>query len=126
MKLTIEINNSDNPREVRDAFHSIWGLYKRGRKLYIAKGGDKHMAYDVTALTSAIAEGKADEVAARQLIADFYNWEIKVAQLLNPSDGAVNANPVADFQPAVETQPTETVDLGAEAQPESEQTETQV
>lgn len=49
------------------------------------KRGDKHMAYDVTSLTQAIAEGRVDENAARDLINRFRDLEIETARLLTPT-----------------------------------------
>lgn len=78
------------------------------------------MAYDVTALTAAIAEGRVDENAAKQLIDRARDLEIDIAKLLTPDVG--NAEGVASeqtpTQPAAE-QPTETqtADLTAEEAP---------
>jgi hypothetical protein len=43
-----------------------------------------NIAYDVTALVTAISEGTVDENEARALISEFAELEIKVAKLLNP------------------------------------------
>lgn len=42
------------------------------------------MAFDVTALTTAIAEGRVDETRARELLAKSQDLEIEIAKLLNP------------------------------------------
>ena len=72
------------------------------------------MAYDVTALRTAIAQGKVDEAQATQLIAEQAEWETKVAKLLD-SPKQEEATPAVE-QPATEAQP----EVPAEtAQPET-------
>ena len=73
------------------------------------------MAYDVTALRTAIAQGKVDEAAATQLIAEQAEWETKVAKLLD-SPKQEEVTPVVEAQPVADTQP----EVPAEAaQPET-------
>jgi hypothetical protein len=81
------------------------------------------VAYDVTALTTAVAEGRVDENAAKLLMDKSRDLEIEIAKLLTPGVG--NAEGVASeqtpTQPAAVEQPTETqtADLTAEEAPVS-------
>jgi hypothetical protein len=62
------------------------------------------MAFDVTSLQTAIAEGKVDETEALQLLNQFYNWELAVAKLLTPKTEPEAASEVP--AEASETLPT--------------------
>lgn len=54
------------------------------------------MAYDVTSLTTAIAQGQINEDAARALINEQIDWEIRAAKLLNVTTENMTPDPVVE------------------------------
>lgn len=86
------------------------------------------MAYDVTALQTAIAEGRVNEGEAVQLLNEFYNWELKVAKLLTvktepeaPQEAASEV--VHDPTPEELAQPEQPVESTSTAETETPATE---
>lgn len=83
------------------------------------------MAYDVTALQTAIAEGRVNEGEAVQLLNEFYNWELKVAKLLTvkTEPEAPASETVHEPTPEELAQPEQPVESTSTAETETPATE---
>lgn len=64
------------------------------------------MAFDTTALVTAIAEGRVDETEARQLLAESQELEVRIAKLLTPKSEVSDTEAVA-VEPVHEPTPEE-------------------
>ncbi len=94
-----------NDYQLRQVYKAIVGmvfgkLKKRGEV-------KNRMAFDTTALVTAIAEGKVNEEEARGLLTEAQELEVKIAKLLTPQEAPVQDAPVEEAPTPEVATPTE-------------------